>query len=56
MEETRLSYKNKAEYLVKEINKIGFNSNEMEGGMFLMVEVKSLTNMNGDEFSKYVMN
>ena len=35
---------------------MGFNAVDLEGGMFLMVNIRKETNMNGMEFSQYCMN
>jgi hypothetical protein len=44
-------YKEKAELLVAGLKDIGFNPVPIEGGMFSMTEVKTLTGMDGDTFS-----
>lgn len=48
-------YKEKAEFLVEGLRKIGFNAMDLEGGMFVMTEVKSLTGLNGDELSQHFL-
>jgi len=40
-------YKEKGEVLVEGMRAMGFNSVEIEGGMFMMVEVKSVTGLDG---------
>ncbi|KRX10513.1 Pyridoxal phosphate-dependent transferase [Pseudocohnilembus persalinus] len=53
IEATRILYKQKAEFLVKGLREIGFNAQDLEGGMFAMTEVKSLTGMDGHQLSRY---
>ena len=49
------SYDSKAKFLVSGLRSIGFNAIDLEGGMFSMTEVKSVTGMSGTEFSQYLL-
>lgn len=49
-------YKEKGEVLVEGMRGMGFKSVEIEGGMFLMVEVKSVTGLDGTQLSQYMIN
>lgn len=56
IQETSDSYKAKGEVLVGAMRAMGFSCIDIEGGMFLMVEVKSVTGMDGMELSTHMMN
>lgn len=48
-------YKEKGEVLVEGMREMGFKSVDIEGGMFLMVEVKTVTGLDGTQLSKYMI-
>ena len=54
IEDMRVDYKKKAQVLVNGLNKIGFKVDEIDGGMFVMIDCKKLTGMNGLELSHYL--
>lgn len=56
IQETSDSYKAKGEVLVNAMRAMGFSCIDIEGGMFLMVEVKSVTGMDGMQLSSHMMN
>ena len=48
-------FKKKGEYLVKELRKLGFMCNDIEGGMFVMANVRKALGVGGKEFSDYLL-